>query len=117
MNTSQKILSFWRDVEFFVPFDLSTVLDQNRKVIEIKLDSETLLPWQDPNFYELKPDKEYAFDFYFAPFPVNALKSCLADKFTELRYGRGVKPLDFYCSGQTDVSELMAKWVTKVENF
>ncbi|MCX7779026.1 MAG: hypothetical protein N2259_02175, partial [Patescibacteria group bacterium] len=25
------------------------------------------------------------------------------------------KPLDFYCSGQTDVSELMAKWVPKVE--
>ena len=42
-------------------------------------------------------------------------KTYLADKFTELRYGRGVKPLDFYCSGQTDVSELMAKWVPKVE--
>ncbi len=42
-------------------------------------------------------------------------KTYLADKFTELRYGRDVKPLDFYCSGQTDVSELMAKWVPKVE--
>jgi len=42
-------------------------------------------------------------------------KTYLADKFTELRYGQGVKPLDFYCSGQTDVSELMAKWVPKVE--
>lgn len=42
-------------------------------------------------------------------------KTYLADKFTEMRYGRGVKPLDFYCSGQTDVSELMAKWVPKVE--
>ncbi len=42
-------------------------------------------------------------------------KTYLADKFTELRYGRGVKPLDFYCSGQTDVSELMAKWVPRVE--
>ena len=42
-------------------------------------------------------------------------KTYLADKFTELRYGKGVKPLDFYCSGQTDVSELMAKWVPKVE--
>ncbi len=42
-------------------------------------------------------------------------KTYLADKFTELLYGRGVKPLDFYCSGQTDVSELMAKWVPKVE--
>jgi MoxR-like ATPase len=42
-------------------------------------------------------------------------KTYLADKFTELLYGRGVKPLDFYCSGQTDVSELMAKWVPRVE--
>lgn len=42
-------------------------------------------------------------------------KTFLAEKFTELLYGRGVKPLDFYCSGQTDVSELMAKWVPKVE--
>jgi MoxR-like ATPase len=42
-------------------------------------------------------------------------KTYLANKFTEMLYGRGVKPLDFYCSGQTDVSELMAKWVPKVE--
>jgi MoxR-like ATPase len=42
-------------------------------------------------------------------------KTYLAEKFTELLHGRGVKPLDFYCSGQTDVSELMAKWVPKVE--
>ncbi|GIW67153.1 MAG: hypothetical protein KatS3mg096_021 [Candidatus Parcubacteria bacterium] len=42
-------------------------------------------------------------------------KTYLAEKFTELLYGRGVKPLDFYCSGQTDVSELMGKWVPKAE--
>jgi len=42
-------------------------------------------------------------------------KTYLAEKFTELLYGRRTKPLDFYCSGQTDVSELMAKWVAKVE--
>ena len=42
-------------------------------------------------------------------------KTFIIEKFTELLYGRGVKPLDFYCSGQTDVSELMARWVPKVE--
>lgn len=42
-------------------------------------------------------------------------KTYLAEKFTEMLYGKEVKPLDFYCSGQTDVSELMAKWVPKVE--
>ena len=47
--------------------------------------------------------------------PTAVGKTYLGNKFTELLYGRGVKPLDFYCSGQTDVSELMAKWVPKVE--
>ena len=47
--------------------------------------------------------------------PTSIGKTYLAEKFTELLYGRGVKPLDFYCSGQTDVSELMAKWVPRVE--
>jgi MoxR-like ATPase len=42
-------------------------------------------------------------------------KTFLAEKFTEMLYGKGVKPLDFYCSGQTDVSELMAKWVPQFE--
>lgn len=42
-------------------------------------------------------------------------KTYLTNKFTEMLYGKGVRPLDFYCSGQTDVSELMAKWVPKVE--
>ena len=47
--------------------------------------------------------------------PTAVGKTFSVDKFTEFLYGRGVKPLDFYCSGQTDVSELMAKWVPKVE--
>ncbi|MDW7988082.1 MAG: AAA family ATPase [candidate division WOR-3 bacterium] len=47
--------------------------------------------------------------------PTATGKTFLVEKFTEFLYGRGVKPLDFYCSGQTDVSELMAKWVPKVE--
>jgi hypothetical protein len=40
-------------------------------------------------------------------------KTYMVNKFTELLYGRGVKPLDFYCSGQTDVSDLIGKWVPK----
>lgn len=38
----------------------------------------------------------------------------MINKFTELLYGKGAKPLDLYCSGQTDVSELMGKWVPNV---
>ena len=41
-------------------------------------------------------------------------KTFMINKFTELLYGKGAKPLDFYCSGQTDVSELMGKWVPNV---
>jgi MoxR-like ATPase len=47
--------------------------------------------------------------------PTAVGKTFLVEKFTELLYGRGVKPLDFFCSGQTDVSELMARWVPAVE--
>ena len=43
--------------------------------------------------------------------PTATGKTYLIEKFTELLYGKGRKPLDFYCSGQTDVSELMGKWV------
>lgn len=45
--------------------------------------------------------------------PTAVGKTFMMEKFTELLHGRGVKPLEFYCSGQTDVSELTAKWVPK----
>jgi hypothetical protein len=38
-------------------------------------------------------------------------KTFAVNKFTELLYGKGVKCLDFYCSGQTDVGDLIGKWV------
>jgi hypothetical protein len=38
-------------------------------------------------------------------------KTFAVNKFAELLYGKGVKPLDFYCSGQTDVGDLIGKWV------
>ena len=40
-------------------------------------------------------------------------KTFMVNKFTEMVYGKGVKPLDFYCSGQTDVSDLIGKWVPR----
>ena len=38
-------------------------------------------------------------------------KTFAVNKFTQLLYGKGVTPLDFYCSGQTDVGDLIGKWV------
>jgi hypothetical protein len=43
-------------------------------------------------------------------------KTYLVNKFNELLYGKDQHPMDFYCSGQTDVSELMAKWVPNTTN-
>ena len=40
-------------------------------------------------------------------------KSFAVEKFSELIYGKGEEPITFDCSGQTDVSELMAKWVPR----
>lgn len=38
-------------------------------------------------------------------------KTYCVNKFVELMYGKGVKSLDFYCSGQTDVGDLIGKWI------
>lgn len=43
-------------------------------------------------------------------------KTYLMNKFTELMFGRGAKPVDFYCNGQTDTMSLMAKWAPKTED-
>ena len=43
-------------------------------------------------------------------------KTYLMNKFTQIIFGRGVKPVDFYCNGQTDTMSLMAKWVPKTDN-
>ena len=43
-------------------------------------------------------------------------KTYLFNRFTELKFGRGVRPVDFYCNGQTDTMSLMAKWVPKTED-
>ena len=40
-------------------------------------------------------------------------KSFAVEKFSELIYGKDEEPITFDCSGQTDVSELMAKWVPR----
>lgn len=43
-------------------------------------------------------------------------KTYLMNKFTQLIFGRGARPVDFYCNGQTDTMSLMAKWVPKTDN-
>lgn len=43
-------------------------------------------------------------------------KTFTVNKFVQLLYGPDVKPLDFYCSGQTDVSELHGMWVPRVQS-
>ena len=43
--------------------------------------------------------------------PTSIGKTYLIDRFTEMVYGPTTRPYDFYCTAQTDVSELTAKWV------
>ena len=44
-------------------------------------------------------------------------KTFLVNRFMELLYGPGARPIDFYCSGQTDVSELLGKWTPKTSGL
>lgn len=44
-------------------------------------------------------------------------KTFIVNRFMELLYGDGARPLDFYCSGQTDVSELIGKWAPKTSGL
>lgn len=48
--------------------------------------------------------------------PTSRGKTYLFNRFTELKFGKGVRPVDFYCNGQTDTMSLMAKWVPKTED-
>lgn len=43
-------------------------------------------------------------------------KTYVINKFSEILFGRGTKAIDFFCSGETSVDELMGKWVPKTEN-
>lgn len=43
-------------------------------------------------------------------------KTFCVNKFTELVFGRGNKPVDFYCNGETSTFELLAKYVPNTEN-
>ncbi|MCB0351922.1 MAG: hypothetical protein KDD64_00305 [Bdellovibrionales bacterium] len=40
-------------------------------------------------------------------------KTFVVNRFMEILYGKGARPIDFYCSGQTDVSELLGKWAPR----
>lgn len=44
-------------------------------------------------------------------------KTFIVNRFMELIYGKGARPIDFYCSGQTDVSELIGKWAPKTSGL
>jgi hypothetical protein len=65
------ILRFWRNLEFFVPFDLDDVLTQDRAIV---LHTDALHPdqhpepWRSPEAYNLNSEWEYGFDLFLLPF-------------------------------------------------
>lgn len=42
-------------------------------------------------------------------------KTYCVDRFTELVFGKGKKPIDFYCNGETSTCEFLAKYVPNTE--
>lgn len=63
-----RILRFWRDLEFFLPFQLNEVFDRHPDAIIVERGDDKSLPWVTPGAYELDPEKEYLFDLFLAPF-------------------------------------------------
>ncbi|MCB0336387.1 MAG: hypothetical protein KDD62_08775, partial [Bdellovibrionales bacterium] len=43
-------------------------------------------------------------------------KTFTIELFTKILYGPSVSPFDFYCNGQTDVSDLLGTWTPKTSN-
>jgi hypothetical protein len=73
VRQQDKLLAYYRNVEFFKPFDYSKLPKEIPKSIQIFRNSdEALLPWNNVDKYKLNPEYEYAFDFFIAPFSVEA---------------------------------------------
>ncbi len=76
-SESLKILRFWRDLEFFVPFDLDQVIEHERAIL-LHCKESRLLPWEAPREYELDEAYEYGFDLYLLPFLKSQIVAKLA---------------------------------------
>lgn len=79
-----KVLSYWRNIEFFIPFDLERVLENNAKKIAVTSKQDYELPWIDPESYDLKLENEYAYDFYFGLFDQSQVNYLLKERFPDI---------------------------------
>ena len=65
---TRAILSFWRDLEFFLPFDLREVLIRQERAQLVGENRGITLPWLDPTGWELDPEFEYGYDLFLGLF-------------------------------------------------
>jgi len=76
----QQVTRFWRDMEFFRPFDLDDVqLYYGTRAIPMWLNRSVTMPWEDPEFYQLDCEREYAFDLFLAPFLKREILRCVSE--------------------------------------
>lgn len=78
-NSLRNVLHYWRDLEFFLPFDLDEVIERNENIIKITQTSPVYLPWVNPSMFNLDPERRYGYDLYFAPFNKSQIRERLCD--------------------------------------
>lgn len=81
------VLKFFRDVEFFNPFDLERVKELYKDIIyEINSQQAVLLPWESPELYGLDPEYEYNYDLYFGVFEKSEIQRVLSSYIPAIQY-------------------------------
>lgn len=84
-NIALKILRFYRNVEFYNPFDLKKLIETYEdSIIEVKSTSPIILPWENKELFNLDPEYEYNYDIYFSIFELSEIKNLLAKKLPEI---------------------------------
>ena len=92
-SLTSDLLRFWRDVEFFNPFDLDDIIESSGLVTRVPFDMalaemnsvQQSFSWgARSQSDERDPEWEYAHDFFFAPFFKTQIRDCLGSHFPQL---------------------------------
>jgi len=91
----RNVLEFWRDTEFFTPFDLDAVVEFYDFVLPIHRNRPARLPWEQLSLFPLDPEREYTYDFFYAPFPKSEVLRLLEIVLPEIRHEVFYEPRDY----------------------
>jgi hypothetical protein len=104
LHPALSVLRYWRDIEFFNPFDLDGVQEQYDHVVLIRSNEAIALPWEDRLAFELDPEFEYGFDLFIAPFSKSEVRRVLKTQFPAIEYELTQDPYEL--SGQSCLARL-----------